>query len=213
MQRLWQQSQQEITLPEGFRTGLALGAQVSLWDRLVVEWFARMRAEVPDVALHVETDYSPSLMRQLSDGILDIGVMYQPRQTRGLIIEDLFEEALVLVSSRKRDVSAGWVEDYVFVDWGDTFRAEHAEAFPDMETPALSVGLGTLGLQYVQQEGGSGYFPWRMVEPLITRGELHLVDGAPTVPRPTYVVYTASPKDQDVLSRALAELRFIAGRI
>ena len=126
------------------------------------------------------------------------------------MIEDLFEETLVLVSGDERKVKAGWVEDYVFVDWGHMFRAQHGEMFPDMDTPAVSVGLGSLGLYYILENGGSGYFPLRMVEPLIEQGKLYLVNGAETARRPVYVVYTANPKDEDVLSQALKHLRAIA---
>ena len=67
----------------GYRTILALGAQVSLWDRLILKWMPRMREKAPDIALRVEADYSISLMRQLSDGLLDIGVMYTPLSSGG----------------------------------------------------------------------------------------------------------------------------------
>jgi len=210
MERLWQQSKQQLALPEGYRTVLALGAQVSLWERLILDWMPRMRAQAPTVALQVQADYSSSLMRQLADGLLDICVMYQPRQAAGIVIEDLFEETLVMASREARAVSAGWVEDYVFVDWGDTFRAEHSAAFPDLETPAVSVGLGALGLQYILQNGGAGYFPRRMVDPLVAAGELHLVAGAPTAGHPAFVAYTDHPKDRDALSLALEILRDIA---
>lgn len=209
MERLWQQSNQEVTLPEGFRTVLALGAQVSLWERLILRWIPRMRSEAPSVALRVEADYSNSQMRQLSDGLLDIGVMYEPRHTPGLIIEELFDDVLVLVSTTERDVSTGWVEDYVFVDWGSAFRAQHGETFPDLETPAVSVGLGSLGLQYVLQNGGSGYFPLRVVEALVEQGQLHRVRGAQTAQRTVYVVYTDNPKDDEALHQGLNELRNI----
>ena len=210
IERLWQQSQQQVALPEGYRTVLALGAQVSLWERLILDWMPRMRRQAPTVALQVQADYSHSLMRQLSDGLLDICVMYQPRHIAGLVIEDLFEETLVMASREPRDVSLDWVEDYVFVDWGDTFRVQHSEAYPDLETPAVSVGLGALGLQYILQNGGAGYFPRRMVDPLVASGEMHLVRGAATVRRPAYVVYTTNPKDEEVLTLALDTLRDIA---
>jgi len=118
IERLWQQSQQQLTLPEGYRTVLALGAQVSLWERLILDWMPRMRRQAPEVALQVQADYSNSLMRQLTDGLLDICVMYQPRQAAGIVIEDLFEETLVMAARTPRAVSPDWVEDYVFVDWG-----------------------------------------------------------------------------------------------
>ncbi len=212
MQRLWQQAYQAVTLPPGYRAVLGLGAQVSLWERLILQWIPWMRRKASDVALRVEADYSTSLMRQLSDGVLDIGVMYQPRQTPGLVIETLLEETLVLVSTKERDVSSGWIEDYVFVDWGDVFRATHGESFPDMETPAVSVGLGPLGLQYILENGGSGYFPMRVVRPLIEEGRLFRLAGAPVARRPAYMVYTANSRDDALLTLALSGLRRIAAR-
>ena len=210
IQRLWQQAQQRILLPESFSHGIGLGSQVSLWDSLILKWIPWMRSNANDVAIHVEADYSPSLMRQLADGLLDIGVMYNPRQTPGLIIEDLLVETLVLVSTDKRDLSEGWVEDYVYVDWGDEFRARHVEAFPDMETPAISVGLGPLGLEYIMQNGGSGYFPVRVAQPYIQQQKLHLVPGAPEMQRPAYMVYPESSRNQETLDLALKGLRDIA---
>jgi len=212
IQRLWQQAYQRITLPENFDHAIGLGSQVSLWDSLILKWIPWMRSNAAGIALHVEADYSPSLMRQLGDGLLDIGVMYQPRQTPGLIIEDLFEETLILVATDRRALREGWVEDYVFVDWGDVFRERHAEAFPEMETPAVSVGLGALGLEYILQNGGSGYFPIRVVQPYIDQGKLFRVDHAPSVQRPAYMVYPASARDSESLEYALRGLREIASK-
>ena len=212
IQRLWQQAQQRITLPESFSHGLGIGLQVSLWYSLILKWIPWIRQHARDVAVHVEADYSRSLMRQLADGLLDIGVMYNPRQIPGLVIEDLLEENLVLVATNQRKLSEGWVEDYVFVDWGEEFRVRHGEAFPEMDTPAVSVGLGSLGLEYILQNGGSGYFPTRVVQPYLDRGELFLVGDAPRMRRPAYVVYPEIARHQDTLELALEGLREIASR-
>jgi len=210
IQRLWRQAQQRISLPENFHHGIGLGLQVSLWNSLILNWIPWMRHNAPDVAIHVEADYSPSLMRQLSDGVLDIGVMYKPRQTPGLVIEDLLEETLILVATEKRDMADDWIRDYVFVDWGAEFRRRHGEVFPNMDTPAISVGLGSLGLEYIRQNGGSGYFPMRVVQAAIERGELFQVAGAPTMQRPAYMVYPEVARYRETLDLALAGLREIA---
>lgn len=210
MQRLWQQAHQRISLPENFSHGIGLGSQVSLWDSLILKWLPWMRKNAQGVAIHVEADYSPSLMRQLSDGLLDIGVMYNPRRTPGLVVEDLLEETLILVATDRREMLQGWVEDYVYVDWGDEFRVRHSEAFPEMDTPAVSVGLGSMGLEYILQNGGSGYFPIRVAQPYIDQGRLFRVGGAPTMQRPAYVVYPAVARHQDTLNLALNGLRDIA---
>ena len=135
---------------------------------------------------------------------------YNPRQTPGLVIEDLLEETLVLVATNRRELSAGWIEDYVFVDWGAEFRRRHSEAFPNMDTPAVSVGLGSLGLEYIRQNGGSGYFPTRVVQPAIDNGELFAVEGAPTMRRPAYMVYPEVARFRETLDLALNGLREIA---
>jgi DNA-binding transcriptional LysR family regulator len=212
IQRLWQQAQQRISLPENFIQGIGLGSQVSLWDSLILKWIPWMRENARTVAIHVEADYSPSLMRQLSDGLLDIGVMYNPRQTPGLVVEDLLEETLVLVATDKRRVREGWIEDYVFVDWGEDFRRRHGEAYPDMDTPAISVGLGSLGLEYILQNGGSGYFPLRVVQPYLDAGQLFRVDGGPEMQRPAYMVYPEIARNQETLELALGGLRDIASQ-
>jgi hypothetical protein len=49
-----------------------------------------------------------------------------------------------------------------------------------------------------------------VVEPLVDEGTLHLLEGAQRVQRPAYVVYTGNPKDEEILQRALQELRAIA---
>jgi len=210
IQRLWQQAHQRVSLPENFTNSIGLGSQVSLWESLILKWMPWMRKNAADVALHVEADYSPSLMRQLSDGLLDIGVMYNPRQAPGLIVEDLLVEELVLVATDQRKLREGWVEDYVFVDWGNEFRASHGEAFPDMETPAISVGLGSLGLEYILQNGGSGYFPIRVLQPYLDQNKLFRVEDAPQLQRPAFVVYTENARNPEILNLALSGLREIA---
>ena len=207
--RAWEQGRQQVALPEGFRAVFGLGAQVSLWEQLIARWIPWMREKAKNVALHLEADYSESLMRQLTDGLLDVAVMYVPRAAPGLVIEKLLEEKLVLVSTSRREVTSGWLEDYVYVDWGYDFRIEQGRAFPDMEAAAVSVGLGVMGLQYILENGGSGYFPLRMVRPFLAEKRMFRVPKAPTIQRPAYVVYPAKPADEDLLNLALGGLRHI----
>ncbi|MEM7067625.1 MAG: LysR family transcriptional regulator [Pseudomonadota bacterium] len=212
IQLFWQKSHQTVTLPSEFIGVLSVGAQVSLWEKLVLDWMTWMRSEAPNVALNVQADYSAAQMSKLSDGLLDLGVMYQPRHTAGLIIETLFDEELILVSTEDRELSLGWREDYVYVDWGEVFRNAHAAAFPNMETPAVSVELGALGLQYILKNGGSGYFPRRSVKHLLESDKLFHLEAAPTLYRPAYLVYQSDPIDKQVLDVAIDGLRTIAAR-
>lgn len=207
--RVWQQAQQELALPPGYRTVLNIGGQFSLWDRMLLKWIPWMRGACPDVAIRAEVGLSDGLMRQLSEGLLDIGVMYSPQSRPGLVTEKLLEEKLVLVSTRSHSVE-DWARDYVFVDWGPEFRAAHGQAFPDMQTPAVAVGLGALGLQHILSNGGSGYFPMRVARPLLAQGRLYHVAGMPEFHRPAFLVYATQEEQPEHLRTALQGLRYVA---
>ncbi len=207
--RVWEQARQEIALPPGFRTVLNVGGQFSLWDRLLVQWIPWMRTALPDVALRAEVGLSDGLMRQLSEGLLDIGVMYSPQGRPGLAIEKLLEERLVMVSTTRRRVDE-WDDGYVLVDWGPEFRLSHGQSFPDLKTPAVSVGLGALGLQHILSYGGTGYFPMRTIRGNLASGRLFAVAGAPEFRRPAWLVYTQEEAREEWFHTALDGLRYVA---
>lgn len=209
MMRLWRRARQDVALSGGYRASFGLGSQFSLWDRIILKWIPWMRAAAPDVALRVEADYSPSLMRYIGDGILDMAVMYQPQRRAGLVVETLMVETLVMVSTRA-DAAEDWSRDYVFVHWGRDFQVAHAEAFPQLATPALSVGLGALGLRYILENGGTGYFPAWVVRPYLAAGRLYCVRDMPTMQRDAYVVYDPARASRELLDKALTGLKEIA---
>lgn len=209
MVRSWEQARQELALPPGFHAVLTVGGQFSLWDRMLLNWIPWMRSAMPDVALQVEVGLSDGLMRNVLEGLIDIGVMYSPQSRPGLVIEQLLEERLVMVSSSP-EAAQNWEENYIFVDWGPEYRAAHGRSFPDLSVPALSVGLGALGLQHILANNGCGYFPKRVVRPLIKEGRLAIVPHTPEFRRPAYMVYPAQETMSDVLAAALKGLRYVA---
>lgn len=204
MLRSWRRARQEVGLPETFETVLSVGGQYTLWDRVLQLWVAEMRRAEPGVALRAEVARPDELTRLLLEGGLDIAVLYAPQPRAGLRIEPLLEERLVLVSTRKTEV---WPGDsgYVMVDWGAEFGNDHAAAFPDIDTPALTVGLGALGLNHILREGGGAYFPYRVIQPYLAAGDLHLVATAPEFTRPAYVAW--QNREDPVLARAVDRLR------
>lgn len=206
--RVWQQARQDVALPPEFRTMLNVGGQFSLWDHLLLRWVGWMHARAPDVALRGEVGQSDWLMRQLAEEVLDIGVMYAPQSRPGLDVEKLIDETLILAATEP-DHGGVRERNYIFVDWGEEFQASHGVAFPDAQTPGLSVGLGAIGLQYILEYGGAGYFLKRLVRPLLDNGRHHRVADAPEFSRPAFVVSRASEAG-GVLRTALEGLRFVA---
>ena len=105
------------------------------------EWIGWVNERHPEIALRVEAGDSESLMRRLDDALIDIAVAFRPRTKPGFKIETLYTDKLILVSSDKRGLDKSWPDDYVFVDWGESFRAAYADAFPERSMPSIRTPL------------------------------------------------------------------------
>jgi len=74
---------------------------------------------------------------------------------------------------------------------------------------SLTANVGWLGLQHVLENGGSGYFPKRMVTPHLKTKRLSLIAGAPEFSMPAYVVYPLEC-DRDLFGSAIEIMHRIA---
>jgi hypothetical protein len=99
------------------------------------------------------------------------------------------------------------VPDYVQVDWGPEVAPRQAMGGAMPPDPGLVVSLGPLGLGFILQAGGSGYFRLGSVRPYLRSGRLTLVPGAPEFPYPAYAIHAdGGGGEEDLLLTALAGL-------
>lgn len=206
--RAWEQARQDIAVPEGYEALLRLTAPVNFWDRIITSWLPWMRAHQPRVALRLDGSFPDTVMDYLAEGLLDICLIYLPRPRPGVIVEPLVDEEVVLV--RHAAASGPWWENYILVDWGAEFRAEHDRAFPGMAAPPVSTGLVFVGLRYILDEKAAGYLPLNVAADAIERGELRRIPDAPVFRRSVFMAYPATPERSDAMEAALSGLRLLA---
>jgi DNA-binding transcriptional LysR family regulator len=205
--RTVEQARHDIGIPEGFSGTLVVGGRIGLWEEFLLEWLQLMKEARPEISIRAESGLEPELMQGLIEGRTDIGVMYTPQSRPGLKIEQLFEEKLIMVSTDPES-KPGPQPGYVYVDWGPEFYARHSACFPTFAGPSLSANIGWLGLQHVLRNGGSGYFPERIVLPHLKAKQLRAV-GGPEFSMPAYVVYPLE-YDRDLFGGALEIMHRIA---
>lgn len=203
-----EQARHDVGLPSRYRATIRIGGRIALWEGFLPQWVGWMRRVAKDIAIRSEIGFEEDLMRGLIEGMLDVGLMYTPSHSPGLIVEHLFDETLVLVSSRQGDVEPG--DDYIYVDWGPGFYAQHAQSYPDLERPPQIANIGWLGVQLILTNGGSCFLPARMADPFVASGRLFRVKGSPEYVHPAYMVYPRQT-DNTVLEQALQGLRELAG--
>jgi len=198
------QAKHDIGLSNRYRSTLRIGGRIALWENFLPQWVGLMRQQFPDVAIRSEIGFEEDLMRHLIAGNLDMGLMYTPTHSPGLIVEHLFNETLVLISSRAHDSKPA--DDYIFVEWGPGFYDKHEQAYPNLEKPSQVVNIGWLGIQLILKNGGSCFLPARMAEPFVVSGLLYRVNNSPEFVHPAYMVY---PREHDshFLPQAIEILR------
>ncbi|MHB1189171.1 LysR family transcriptional regulator [Thiobacillus sp.] len=205
--RTVEQARHDVGLPQGFHDVLTLSGRIALWEGFLPHWVAWMREAAPDVSLRLEIGFEPDIMQGLIEGTVDIGVMYTPTSRSGLVVEPLFDETLLLVTS---DLARGWPDEgYIHIDWGPEFHAQFSDHHPDVPPPTLVANIGWLGVQQLLTYGGSGYFPQRLVRHYIEAGQLWRVPDSPQFKLPAWMVF---PRDSDsaTLKHALDGLRELA---
>jgi DNA-binding transcriptional LysR family regulator len=203
--RTVEQARHDIGVAEGFRGSVTIGARFGLWEQFLMKLLPGLLSEAPQISVRAEIGLERELMQGLIEGRLDIGVMYTPESRPGLKVERLFNERLVLASTdRKAQAEPG--PGYVYIDWGPEFFARHSASFPDFQGTALTANIGWLGLEHVLQNGGSGYFPLRLVRPHLPGRRLNVLPGAPKFRLTAYLVHAADA-DNGVIGSALAAIR------
>jgi LysR family transcriptional regulator, flagellar master operon regulator len=206
--RTVEQARQDVGIASGFLATLAVGGRLGLWEDLLLRWLPVFAHLAPDVAVRALIGVEADLMEGLIEGRIDIGVMYTPQARPGLTVEPLLEERLVMVSSRA-DPPREPESDYVYVEWGPEFFAQHSLAFPNFSGCALTVNIGWLGLERIRAHGGTGYFPLRMIREDELAGRLHRVAGAPEFRLPAYLCFPSKDVSQP-LALALDTIRRVA---
>ena len=204
--RAWEHGQQVASLPDGLIALISLGVEDNHWPRIVPEWLKQMSTRLPSVATSIVSERSDHLMEKVRAGFLDLAVLYDPQHCPEARIEPLDREELIMVSAYPRKVEAGVVPGYVFVDWGETFRAQHSMHFPGVFSHKLTVRNSAVALDHILSNNGSGYFLFRSVAPLLKAKRLFVVESAPKFERAVFVAVRNDPIVPEHIDTALQAL-------
>jgi LysR family transcriptional regulator, flagellar master operon regulator len=167
--RAWDNARARISLPHGVTTVFSLACDPGLWTGLGQSWIDDLRNRNPDTAFEVWTAGTSDARSWLQSGMSDAALLPEPITGPDLKSRVFDTYELMQVSTRPRK-AVEWHPDYIYVNYGEGFRAQHAETWPSDETASASFSNPDWALSHLLAHGGSAYLP----EPLITS---HLRDG------------------------------------
>lgn len=186
MTQLWRQAQYEVGLPSGFTSICNIGCYVDLWEGLCADFLDRVRALEPAVAAAVWPGDQRNIDRWLETGLVDIAFCYAPQSRSPFQVREIGVDTFVQVAF---DPPPGGERagDYVYVDYGDQFRRDHAVAFSGAAPPAVTLASAGWAIDHLTRWGGQGYLPQRCLSALDTE-RCRVVAEAPVLRQTVYLV-------------------------
>ncbi len=186
----WGRVRQDVALGDDGPRLLSVGAVSSLWDITLQDWAQWVYRTHSELALTLEVQRGDSLIRQLQEGALDLGFVFDAPLIPELKAEHVMDIPLIMVSTEPgQSVADALGGRYVMVDWGTAFAVAHAQNFPDQPTPRVRVELGRMALALIMACGGSAYLAEPMVSRAIEGGQLYQVQDAPVIQRAAHALY------------------------
>ncbi len=186
----WERAHEEIALSEQVDKRLVIGGLASLWEIYLQDWLNSIHCSAPLIGLRAEAGTSKRIVQKLEQGVLDLGFLFEPPHLRDMVIQEVRDVAMIMVSSeRDIPVERALAEGYVRVDWGTSFTSLHESYFPQRPIAAVRANVGSIALGLIERCGGSAYLPASLVETRLASGALWRVPDAPEISLKSYAVF------------------------
>lgn len=203
MVRAWDQGRSSLALPSRFHVTVRIGGQHALWPSLLIPALEEFRIEHPNVAIVASAAAPGQLNRALEEGDLDVAFLYDPMLRKGMRVERIATDRLVMVTARPE---LDWRENFARLNWSEGTSLEIAALLGDLPASGFELELGALSLDWLIATGGSGFAPERLARPLVAEGRLSFVQGTPAVDFSPFACWRAS-MDTKIAAAMIASAR------
>lgn len=186
--RSWENAKTRISLPQGVTHLFSLACAPGLWTGLGAVWIDKIRKANPETAIEIWTASPAEARSWLQSGMCDAALLPEPVDAPACESRIHSTDALIQVATQPRQ-SVRWHADYIYVDYGSAFRAEHAAAWLSEESAALAFSAPDWALSHILSHGGSAYLPEYLVQDLIAAEQLFQVEGSPSVTQRSHLTW------------------------
>jgi len=201
--RVWDHGRARLALPSRFRSTIRIGGQHALWPSLLIPWLQAFKEANPDLALIVSAGTPGQLNRALEEEDLDIAFLYDPILRKGIRVERIASDRLVMVTAEK---GLDWRDNFVRINWSESTSLELTGLLGDLPASGFELDLGVLSLNWLVSTGGCGFVPERLARPLLREGRLSVVEAMPTLDFSPFACWRASV-DEEVVSAMISSAR------
>ena len=208
----WSQARHEVALNELERSGLHLGARITVAEMVFPAWTNTLWQQHPDLALNIEVLPDDLLSTRLAERTVDVAVTY------GMTADPNFKDVQIgqlklrmMSTDPNQDIVQSLGTNYIYLEWGTWFDVAHAKSFPEKNPGGLRTSSLHLVLELLSRQDGACYLPDELPE-ITERIALFPVADAPEFEHPIFASYPSDAAQRGVIEEALNTLR-LAGVI
>jgi DNA-binding transcriptional LysR family regulator len=184
-----EQAKFELSLEKGKALQLTIGGTPNIWDAYLQNCLSIVTDAFDGYGFIAEALSREQLNRNLLERTLDMAFMLDPVKSDELACGHIADLVLTMVSTEAGNEQDAFARNYIYVDWGTRFAAEHAERHPGISAPYMRTSTGRIALDFILEKGGTAYLPYSVVEPFLASDQLHRVEGIEDWCRPIYLSY------------------------
>lgn len=201
----WERAEKHIALDD--RAPVTVAGVASFWDIFLQDWLYQVRLNLPQVVPWVELSGAARIAEKLGQGELHLGFLYNPPQVAHLIVRQVANLELVMVSTLPElGMEEALARDYVLIDWGTAINGRHDRHFPHRPPAAMRSNSARVALKLMRACGGSAYLPLAMVQDDLAAAHLYRVPDAPVFTMQVYGVHLAHGEQRPLVERMLEQI-------
>ncbi|MFY0309976.1 LysR family transcriptional regulator [Leisingera sp. D0M16] len=194
---LWKIASSDLAERLSNRTALRIGAQLSIWDPLLVDLTIELERSFGKLLFALNFDHILNVSDAVMNHILDIALTHEEVSDPRVSCRELPPEQLAYVETP----GASEQEEPLFInlELGKEYQHYVESVTAQSERQSLFLGNCMMGLRYLLRRGGRGLFPQYVVDDHLEAGRLQVVQGAEALSLPCYLLHRAEgPSDQQI---------------
>ncbi|MDX1743141.1 MAG: LysR family transcriptional regulator [Ruegeria sp.] len=202
MVSLWSFAARDLPAQTQNRVALRLGAQLSIWDPLLVDLAVQFEQKLGQHLLTLNFDHDLHMIDAVATHVLDAALTHERPNDSRIESHELNPERLLLVKTPATD-------DPVFVnlELGEVYQDHVRSAARQAAGQTVFLGNCLMALRYILRRGGTGYFPEYVIRDHLRANDLIPETGAVDLMLPLFLVTRqGSPTSTDILT-CLTDLR------
>ncbi len=203
MLSLWSFASRDLPAQTQNRVALRLGAQLSIWDPLLVDLAVMFEQRLEQLRLTLNYDHDLNMVDAVATHVLDAALTHDHPSDPRVQYHELNSERLILIETP----AAGDDPFFVNLELGEVYQDHVRSAARQASGQTVFLGNCMMALRYVLRRGGTGFFPEYVIRDHLSAGELIPVAGAVDLMLPLYLVTRRGSDNSEDLLTCLTDLR------